>query len=369
MAGLYLHIPFCKHACNYCNFYFVTSLTKKEDYVAALLHEIELSKEYLQGEPIETIYFGGGTPSLLSQKNLEQIFEQISKFHRLDLKEVTLEANPDDLSIEKLNTLKATPVNRLSIGVQSFFDSDLAFMHRVHTATEAEMVVKNAQDFGFENLTIDLIYGTPNLTNENWLHNLNKAKELGVQHLSCYALTVEPKTKLQRQIQKHEVPKLNDEKTSEQFDLLMNLAETNNFLHYEISNFAQAGHIAQHNSSYWKGTKYLGLGTAAHSYNGNARKWNIANIHTYISEIGNNKIPFTEEILNAAEVTNEYLMTSLRTMWGCDFSQLNPAYTALILESLKRINPAFYTFTNGTLILTRNGKHFADYIASELFIV
>lgn len=369
MAGLYLHIPFCKHACNYCNFYFVTSLAKKENYVQSLLREIELSKEYLQGETLETIYFGGGTPSLLSQKDLEQIFEQIAKHHRLDLKEVTLEANPDDLSFEKLKALKETPINRLSIGVQSFFDADLQFMHRAHTAEEAEMVVKNAQDFGFTNLTIDLIYGTPHLTNENWLFNLNKAKELGVQHLSCYALTVEPKTKLHRQIQKREVPKLNDEKTSAQFDLLMDFAQENDFQHYEISNFAQAGYIAQHNSNYWKGAKYLGLGTAAHSYNGNARRWNIANINTYISEIGTGKIPFTEEILSETEVTNEYLMTSLRTMWGCDFSRLNPLHISQISESLKTINSAFYTFTNGTLILTRDGKHFADYIASELFIV
>lgn len=369
MAGLYLHIPFCKHACNYCNFYFVTSLTKKDDYVAALLHEIELSKDYLQGETLETIYFGGGTPSLLSQKDLEQIFEQIAKYHSLALKEVTLEANPDDLSLAKLNELKATPVNRLSIGVQSFFDGDLTFMHRAHTATEAEVVVKNAQDSGFTNLTLDLIYGTPHLTNENWLYNLNKAKELGVQHLSAYALTVEPKTKLHRQIQKQEVPKLSDEKTSAQFDLLMDFAQTNDFLHYEISNFAQAGHIAQHNSNYWKGAKYLGLGTAAHSYNGNARRWNIANIHTYISDISNDKIPFTEEVLSEAEVTNEYLMTSLRTMWGCEFLRLNPLHIDPISESLKSINPEFYTFTNGTLILTRSGKHFADYIASELFIV
>lgn len=369
MAGIYIHIPFCKKACNYCNFYFVTSLAKKENYVQSLLREIELSKNYLQGETIETIYFGGGTPSLLSEKDLAQIFGQIAKFHRLDLKEVTLEANPDDLNSEKLNVLKSTPVNRLSIGVQSFFDADLQFMQRAHNANEAESAIKNAQNFGFSNLTIDLIYGTPNLTNENWLFNLQKAKELNVQHLSCYALTVEPKTKLHQQIKKREVPKVSDAAASAHFDLLMNFAETNGFLHYEISNFAKPDRIAVHNTNYWKSVSYLGLGTSAHSYNGTARRWNMANIQNYISEISNEKIPFSEEVLSDAEITNEYLMTSLRTMWGCDFSRINPQHVFTIQKTLQNINTDFYSVKNGILQLTRTGKHFADYIASELFIV
>ncbi|HEY0262357.1 MAG TPA: radical SAM family heme chaperone HemW [Chitinophagales bacterium] len=369
MAGIYIHIPFCKQACNYCNFYFVTSLTKKENYVQALLREIELTKDYLQGETVETIYFGGGTPSLLSEKDLAQIFEQIAKFHHLNLQEVTLEANPDDLSVEKLNSLKSSPINRLSIGVQSFFDADLKFMQRAHNANEAEKSIKNAQHSGFENLTIDLIYGTPNLTNEAWIFNLEKANSFGVQHLSCYALTVEPKTKLYQQIKNKEVLKPNDDNASAHFDLLMNFAEANEFLHYEISNFAKPNHLAIHNSNYWKGSKYLGLGAAAHSYNGKNRSWNVANIHNYITEINAEKLPFSAEILTDAEVTNEYIMTSLRTMWGCDFSRINPQHISLISEARKIINPNFYTFENGILKLTKTGKHFADYIASELFIV
>lgn len=369
MAGIYIHIPFCKQACNYCNFYFVTTLTRKENYVQALLREIELTKDYLQGETVETIYLGGGTPSLLSEKDLQLIFSEIARFHRLDLKEITLEANPDDLSTEKLKSLKNTPINRLSIGVQSFHDSDLQFMQRAHNANEAETCIKRAQDFGFSNLTIDLIYGTPNLTSEGWISNLQKANVLNVQHLSCYALTVEPKTKLHRQIRKKQAQNPSDTASAEHFDLLMDFAATNGFLHYEISNFAQPGHIAVHNTNYWKGVPYLGLGAAAHSYNGSARRWNIANINSYISQISEQKLPFTEEVLSEAEATNEYIMTSLRTMWGCDFSRLKPQKTAQIKEALLGINSAFYTFSNDTLILTREGKHFADYIASELFII
>ncbi len=372
MAGIYIHIPFCKKACNYCNFYFVTNTTRKKDLLSALITEIELSKDYAAGEPIKTIYIGGGTPSLLNVNELSLLLNAINKNHKLSLEEFTIECNPDDLSLEQLNAYKGLQhlgLNRLSIGVQSFFDDDLKFMNRAHNSSEAVNSIKAAQDSGFDTLTIDLIYGTPGLSDERWLQNLNQAHNLKIDHLSCYALTVEPKTKLFKQIKEQKLEQPSSDKASAQFDLLMQFARNNDFLHYEISNFAKNNKLAVHNTNYWKGEKYIGIGPAAHSYNGQSRRWNISNINSYISGIEQNIIPAEEETLGSNEIFNEYIMTSLRTILGCELDKLTETNKLLLLEQLNTIDKNWYSLSNNKLTLTDKGKHFADYIASELFMI
>lgn len=347
----------------------MNTLSRKEEFIQALLHEMEMSKEYLQGEIIETIYLGGGTPSLLEQQDIDRIFNTLAKFHTLDLKECTIEVNPDDLSTEQLNILKSFPINRLSIGVQSFFNEDLAFMHRAHNANEAEQCIVKAQSMGFENITIDLIYGTPGLSIEGWEENLMKANALGVKHLSCYALTVEPKTKLYQSVKKGLSAAPNDEKTNAQFDFLMDFARLNGFQHYEISNFGKENYLAIHNTNYWRGEKYLGLGPSAHSFNHLSRRWNVANLNNYIKAMSAGEICYLEEVLSPEDQTNEYIMTSLRTQWGCNTDKIPRQFKINFSDSLKKIPTAYYHFSNNHLILTQAGKHFADYIASELFIL
>lgn len=330
---------------------------------------MEMSKDYLQGDLIETIYLGGGTPSLLEQDDLDRIFNTLAKFHTIDLKECTIEVNPDDLSVEKLNTLKSFPINRLSIGVQSFFNQDLAFMHRAHNANEAEQCIVKAQSLGFDNITIDLIYGTPGLSLEGWEENLMKANSLSVKHLSCYALTVEPKTKLYQSVKKGLTAAPNDEKTNAQFDFLMDFARLNGFQHYEISNFGKENYLAIHNTNYWRGEKYLGLGPSAHSFNHLSRRWNVANLNNYIKAMNAGEMYYSEEVLSPEDQTNEYIMTSLRTQWGCNTEKIPAQFKINFSDSLKKIPTAYYHFSNNHLILTQAGKHFADYIASELFIL
>ena len=347
----------------------MNTVSRKEQFIDALLHEMEMSKDYLLGETIETIYLGGGTPSLLEQHDLDRIFNTLSKIHRIDLKECTIEVNPDDLSAEKLDTLKSFPIDRLSIGIQSFFNEDLAFMHRAHNANEAEQCIVKAQDKGFDNITIDLIYGTPGLSLKGWEENLMKANMLGVKHLSCYALTVEPKTKLYQSIKKGLAAAPNDEKTNAQFDFLMDFARLNGFQHYEISNFGKENYLVIHNTNYWRGEKYLGLGPSAHSFNHHSRRWNVANLNNYIKAMNVGETCYTEEVLSLADQTNEYIMTSLRTQWGCNTEKIPAQFKDTFSDSLKKIPTAYYHFSNNHLILTQAGKHFADYIASELFIL
>jgi oxygen-independent coproporphyrinogen-3 oxidase len=371
MAGIYIHIPFCKQACNYCNFYFVTSLNNKEQFISSLLKEIELQKHYLGEQTVYTIYFGGGTPSLLSYGDFQRIFEHLYRHFNINLKECTIECNPDDLTQNKITELKSLQsgvINRLSIGVQSFFDEDLKFMQRAHNASEAELCIQKSLDAGFNSLTIDLIYGTPTMSNERWFQNLEKISQLGIQHLSSYALTVEQKTKLHRAIKEKKLAKVEDEHSAAQFDILLNWAEKNSFEQYEISNFAIQNNFAIHNTNYWKGIPYLGLGPSAHSFDGESRHWNVANVFNYQKSIAQNIPPITKEILSAAEKTNEYLMTSLRTMWGCDLRKIHSNHRAQIEKELLVINSDFYVQKNETIVLTNAGKHFADYIASTLFI-
>lgn len=379
MAGIYIHIPFCKQACVYCNFYFSTSLSNKDKFVKALIREIELTQLYLQDEKIETIYFGGGTPSLLTINDFYSIISSLETHYDLkELSEFTIEANPDDLSKEKVDDfrkLKNKGFNRPSIGVQSFFDEDLQYMGRAHNAGEALSGIKRVQDAGFENITIDLIYGTPTMNDERWQANLNRTFELGIPHISSYALTVEEKTTLDRKIKKGESKPVDEEQSARQFVMLMEEIKKAGYEQYEISNFCKPGRHAIHNSNYWFGKKYLGLGPSAHSFNGVARRWNISNNVNYIRSIDKGELPFEEEILTEAQQVNEKIMTGLRTKWGINMVDLGflPAgrqgeIADLIQKNLEAVEPAFYNLENGTLTLTDKGKLFADKIAASLFI-
>lgn len=368
MAGIYIHIPFCRQACHYCNFHFATSLRYKNDFVAALLKEITLQKDYLEGEMVDTIYFGGGTPSLLEAEEVGNIIDEITKHLTVsNTAELTLEANPDDIKIEKLADWKSAGINRLSIGIQSFFEEDLQWMNRAHNSQQATDNLQLAREH-FDNITIDLIYGTPQLTNEKWKFNVKKTIELNIPHLSCYALTVEPKTPLYKMIEQHKSENVNPEKQSEQFLLLMEWMDVAGYEHYEISNFAKPGWRSRHNSSYWQGKKYLGLGPSAHSFNGASRQWNIANNKFYIDSILQSKLPFEIEQLTSTQKLNEYIMTSLRTAEGLRLEIIDEESRKEIEASAKKfISSRLMIRREDALVLTREGKLLADGIAADLF--
>jgi oxygen-independent coproporphyrinogen III oxidase len=374
MAGIYLHIPFCKQACNYCNFHFSTSLKLKEDMIAALVREIALQKNYLE-QTIETVYFGGGTPSLLSSEELMQIWNALEKhFPKQDLKEITLEANPDNLTPQYVKALKNTPVNRLSIGIQSFQDKDLHYMNRAHNAREADYAVKLVQDSGWENISIDLIYGTPTMTDKEWLTNIQTAIALGVPHISSYALTVEPQTALAHAVAKGKSREPDNSQTAAQFEQLMRSLQEAGYDHYEISNFALPGKYAVHNTNYWRGKHYLGLGPSAHSFNTISRQWNVANNPLYIKSIlAEGKVPFEREELSFEDRFNEYLMTSLRTMWGADLKYMTQTFGEDVVSDLKKrseeyLDKGWMLIEEQHMRLTTSGKLFADRIAGELFL-
>jgi oxygen-independent coproporphyrinogen-3 oxidase len=372
MSGIYIHIPFCKQACHYCNFYFTTSQASKEKFVGALLKEIEDTKNYLQSDKIKTLYFGGGTPSLLNKNEWHLILEKLFAVYDFSgLQEFTIETNPDDLSderIEDLKSLTAFGLNRFSIGVQSFFDEDLKYMNRAHNAEHALASIKKVQDAGFENITIDLIYGTPTMNDERWLQNIETAFSLQVPHISSYALTVEPKTSLETKIRKGTSKAVDEEQSAGQFAILIKQMKANGFEQYEISNFARDKKYAIHNSNYWFGKKYLGLGPSAHSFNGNSRRWNVANNITYLNGIENGTPIFDEETLTHAQKINERIMTSLRTQWGLNMSNLGSVGEEQIQNNLQLIDSTHYTLHAGVLKLTTEGKFFADRIAANLFI-
>lgn len=375
MAGIYIHIPFCKQRCTYCNFHFSTSLSMKDDLLQAIHKELILQKDFLESTPIETIYFGGGTPSLLSSDEINHLFDTIQKNYQIDhIKEFTLESNPDDLTNNYLKSLQETPINRLSIGVQSFKEHDLQFMNRAHNAQQADYSIKAAQDKGFTNITIDLIYGTPQLSDNEWKQNLKKIKELDIPHFSAYALTVEEGTLLHNNIQKKKIAPLDNDKAAAQFELLMEEAENMGYEHYEISNLAKSGCYAVHNTNYWRGEKYLGIGPSAHSFSGRKRRWNISNNAIYTKALlTENKISFEEETLSEKDQLNEYIMTSLRTQWGCDLQKisadLGSDYATEILKQSSEFQERDLIISeDNKLFLTRKGKLLADKIASELFI-
>jgi oxygen-independent coproporphyrinogen-3 oxidase len=338
----------------------------------ALLKEIKLQKSYLDNETIETIYFGGGTPSVLEGDEISRIINTITELHTVSsTAEITLEANPDDLKADKLKALRHTAVNRFSIGIQSFYDEDLIWMNRVHRAQEAESSVKRAQDAGFENITVDLIYGYPMLSDSKWKHNLDKVFELNVPHVSSYSMTVEPQTALAAFINKKKQPAMNEQQSAEQFTVLMDAMQAHGFEHYEISNFCKPEHYSRHNSNYWKGVKYLGIGPSAHSYNGDTRTWNVANNPKYIQSLETNKIPAETEELTEENRLNEYIMTSLRTIWGLDLDKLNQiakgASDQLLKEAAEFFEREWITQKEKVIYLTPTGKLYADHIAAELF--
>lgn len=372
MAGIYLHIPFCKQACTYCDFHFSTLLKNKPEFVKALCKEIELRKDYLETNSIHSIYFGGGTPSILSQEELQSIFDTLKKYFTWDKQiEITLECNPDDLSKEKLKELKETGINRLSVGLQSFYDDELKWMNRAHTAKESETCIKAAQEAGFNNITIDLIYGSKFQTIESWKQTLQKAIDLNVQHISSYNLTVEKKTKLGIDVLKGKEKEVDDEKSAEQFLMMIEVLEKNGFIHYEISNFAKPGYIAVHNSNYWKGETYLGLGPSAHSFNGKKRQWNVANNNTYIKALSEGETYFELENLSPQNRYNEYVLTGLRTIWGCDIAyiqnNLGAEYVKHFVDEIEKQNTSLYEKENTVYRLTKKGRLLADKIAMDLF--
>jgi oxygen-independent coproporphyrinogen-3 oxidase len=374
MAGIYLHIPFCKQACYYCNFHFSTSLAQKDALVDSLLQEMKLRQLYLQGQRVNTLYFGGGTPSLLSESDLQRLMEQLHRLFTISPQaEITLEANPDDLTPEKLHTLKAAGINRLSIGIQSFHEADLRWMNRAHNSQQAQDCIQHAREAGFENLSIDLIYGGPTLSDEGWEQNVQQAIVLGVPHLSCYALTVEPGTALDSFVKKHKVPPVDPDKAARHFELLMQWLAEAGYEHYEISNFALPGWYSRHNSSYWKGEHYLGLGPSAHSFNGSSRQWNVSNNSVYINGIREGKVPFEQERLTPDMQLNEYIMTSLRTAAGCDLQLVAEQYgddrrRQLETGSREFILSGKMVRRGNALVLTGEGRLFADGIAAQLFV-
>jgi len=375
LAGIYIHIPFCKQACYYCDFHFSASLKRKEELLIALKKEILLRKDELKEEEIKTIYFGGGTPSILNFDELNSLFEAIfSNYNVIENPEITLEANPDDLSLSKIKELAELPINRLSIGIQSFFDDDLKFMNRAHTAEESKKSLSMAIRY-FDNITIDLIYGVQNMSNEKWLQNLQQAFDFGVPHISSYALTVEKKTALHDFIKKGKVPPINEQQSLEHFNLLVSETEKQGFVHYEISNFGKPDYFSKHNTSYWLGEKYIGFGPSAHSFNGKQRSWNIANNLKYIKSINNNILPLEFEELSINNRFNEYIMTGLRTIWGVDLTKIKNDFGKIYLKELVQnsqefIEKGLLKITSDTkLVTTQKGKFLADGIASDLFIV
>jgi oxygen-independent coproporphyrinogen-3 oxidase len=374
MAGIYLHIPFCKKACHYCDFHFSTSPQYKDQMLQALSQEIDLRKNYLAGETIETIYFGGGTPSLLSADEIQILIGAITDLYEVSPQaEITLEANPDDLNPQKVREFRQTLINRFSIGIQSFFEEDLKWMNRAHTAREAQGSIKRVQDAGFENITADLIYGFPLLSKPKWEHNIQQLIELDIPHISSYSMTVEPATALSSFIKKGEQKPMDEGQSTTQFLILMEQLTEAGFEHYEISNFAKPGLYSKHNSNYWEGVSYLGIGPSAHSFNGESRQWNVSNNSKYIDQIQLKKIPAEMEVLSTENRINEYIMTSLRTSKGMSLQKITEHfgsdYSKEVRNGLDPFADKNWINLNDQIVtLTTDGKLFADHIASELFI-
>lgn len=373
MASIYIHIPFCKKACNYCDFHFSTSLKYADEMVDAICKEIKLKKDRIT-EQVGSIYFGGGTPSVLSSASLQKIFDTLVNCFSISADaEITIEANPDDLDAKKIADFRKLPINRFSIGIQSFFEEDLVWMNRAHNANEAISCIKRSQDAGFENLSIDLIYGYPLLTDEKWFVNINKAIELQTPHISAYALTVETRTALANAIAKGKQSDMSDEQSASQFLDLTDKLQKAGFEHYEISNYALPGKYAIHNTNYWRGVSCLGIGPSAHGFDGQNRYINVANNAKYLAALSNGKLVETLEELSQTDHVNEYIMTSLRTMWGTDLKKISSLYGEIyVQEIIRQIKPYIenekVTLSHNVIKLTDKGKLFADGIAADLFV-
>ncbi|WP_299184311.1 radical SAM family heme chaperone HemW [uncultured Aquimarina sp.] len=375
MSGIYIHIPFCKQACHYCDFHFSTSGKKRDQMVFALCNEIKLRRSEIDDhQVIETIYFGGGTPSILSVSALKFIVDTIYENYLVsDTVEITIEANPDDLTEAYIKSLASTEVNRLSIGIQSFFDEDLKLMNRAHNDNEARTCLSIASKY-FDNISIDLIYGIPGMSSERWQENLKIALETNVPHISSYALTVEPNTALSSFIEKGVIAPVEDELAQQHFDILVDTMEKEGFEYYEFSNFGKPGYFSKNNTAYWQGKHYLGIGPSAHSYNGKERSWNIKNNIKYIKSLQENKIPREIEELTTTDKYNEYVMTGLRTIWGVSLQKVEDdfglTYKEYLLKQAQKHLDEHLLFLDGDiLIVTKKGKFLSDGIASDLFLL
>jgi len=372
MAGIYLHIPFCKSKCNYCDFYSLTTNSEKENYLRALLTEIQLQRNFFVGEIVETIYFGGGTPSLLRAQELEMLLNAICRsFNISPSAEITIEANPDDLNGDFIKEIKKLQFNRLSIGIQSFNDADLLLLNRRHNARQAVECVQNCFNAGFSNISIDLIYGLPNSTFEKWKKNLLTAFALPVVHLSAYHLTYEDNTKITKMLKDGTISEISEKQSISQFNLLIEIAKNFGFEHYEISNFARKNFYSKHNSNYWLQKKYLGLGASAHSYNREKRFWNVACVNTYVSQLLQNMLACESETLTETDKLNDYLITSLRTSWGVNLDFISKTfgsntYNELLLKVEKYIKTNDVKIIDNCLTLNDKGKFVSDSILTHI---
>ncbi|QXP60285.1 radical SAM family heme chaperone HemW [Olleya sp. HaHaR_3_96] len=390
MSGIYIHIPFCKQACHYCDFHFSTSMKKKDQLIFALAKELELRKDEFKDITVETIYFGGGTPSVLSADELQYLIDSVYLNYKVtDSPEITLEANPDDLVIDndvtlsavevqslyqsKFEGLKSTGINRLSIGVQSFHEKDLKLMNRAHNAEEAKRCLQFATQY-FDNISLDLIYGIPNSTNAEWLENINTALSFGIPHISSYALTVEPKTALASFIAKGIIDNVDDDLAHDQFHILIERLGQAGFDHYELSNFGKKAYYSKNNSAYWLGKPYLGIGPSAHSFNGEQRAWNLKNNSIYIAKINQEQLPLEVEVLSLNDKYNEFVMTGLRTIWGVSLAEVEKQFGKRFLEYLLQqanqyVNKQMLYIEDNSLKTTKTGKFLSDGIASDLFML
>ena len=383
MSGIYIHIPFCKQACHYCDFHFTTTLGKKEAMVLALQNELKLRKEAFENEVVETIYFGGGTPSVLDLNEIEAIITAVYENYKVaENPEITLEANPDDLiftdtgrsqGFNVFGAYRNLGINRLSIGIQSFFEEDLKFMNRAHNAIEAANCLKEATKY-FDNISIDLIYGVPGMTNDRWEQNIEKALSFDLPHISSYALTVEPNTALASFIKKGIVVPLDDEAAQSHYDILTSRLAKAGYVCYEISNFGKPNYFSKNNTAYWQGKKYMGIGPSAHSYDGENRGWNVRNNAKYIKAIAEEQLPMEIETLSKTDRYNEYIMTGLRTIWGVSLVRVENDFGKNRLEYLnqqarKYIEKDLLYIQDGILLVTKKGKFLTDGIAADLFML
>ncbi|WP_306349853.1 radical SAM family heme chaperone HemW [Flavobacterium sp. '19STA2R22 D10 B1'] len=374
MSGIYIHIPFCKQACHYCDFHFSTSMKHKSEMIDAIAKELKLRKKEFEQETVGTIYFGGGTPSVLSIEEINFLIDTVYKNYKVtEDPEITLEANPDDLSTDKIKELANSPINRLSIGIQSFDEEDLKMMNRAHNAEEAKRCLEEVVQY-FDNVSIDLIYGISGMTNERWKENVEKALSFAIPHISSYALTVEPQTALSKFIQKGIVSAPKDEVAEAHFAILVEMLEANGFIHYELSNFGKEQYFSKNNSAYWLGKKYLGIGPSAHSYDGVSRSWNIANNTLYRKAIDKEELPNEVEVLSVTDRYNEYIMTGLRTIWGVSLERIAIEFGETYLDYLEQQSRRFLEdellfVDQDVLRATKKGKFLVDGIASDLFLI
>ncbi len=373
MSGIYIHIPFCKQACFYCDFHFSTSFKRRDDMLNAIKKELILRKDEMACQ-IDTVYFGGGTPSLLNTEDINSLLDLIKEHYNLSANpEITLEANPDDLSASKIEELAVSDVNRLSIGIQSFFDKDLKYMNRAHTAIEAKKSLELATRY-FDNISIDLIYGLPHLSESDWKENLDCTFDMGIQHISSYALTVEPKTALDHFIKSGKYQAPVDSLTEKHFKILQEQTKKEHYIQYEISNFGREGFFSRHNTSYWKGIPYLGIGPSAHSYDGLYRSWNLANNAKYISALQTNSLASEKELLSTEDMINESIMTGLRTIWGVSLASIEEKHgekhkKEMLLQAEKYLEKGILSIEQEHLFLRPESYFLADGISADLFLL